>query len=94
MAMAKTATQAAGLEPIDRLEQKVKMLVSVVERMKNEQTRAADENQRLSRELDQMRARLAANDSVASELTALKGERDVIRSRVAEMLDQLDALNL
>ena len=94
MTMAKTATQAAGLEPIDRLEQKVKMLVSVVERMKNEQARAADENQRLSRELEQMRARLAANDSVASELTALKGERDVIRSRVAEMLDQLDGLNL
>ena len=92
--MAKTATQAAGLEPIDRLEQKVKMLVSVVERMKNEQARAADENQRLSRELEQMRARLAANDSVASELTALKGERDVIRSRVTEMLDQLEALNL
>ena len=94
MTMAKTATQAAGLEPIDRLEQKVKMLVSVVERMKSEQARAADENQRLSRELEQMRARLAANDSVASELTALKGERDVIRSRVAEMLDQLDGLNL
>ena len=94
MTMAKTATQAAGLEPIDRLEQKVKMLVSIVERMKNEQARAADENQRLSRELEQMRARLAANDSVASELTALKGERDVIRSRVAEMLDQLEGLNL
>ena len=70
------------------------MLVSVVERMKNEQARASDENQRLSRELEQMRARLAANDSVASELTALKGERDVIRSRVAEMLDQLEGLNL
>ena len=94
MTMAKTATQAAGLEPIDRLEQKVKMLVSIVERMKNEQARASDENQRLSRELEQMRARLAANDSVASELTALKGERDVIRSRVAEMLDQLEGLNL
>jgi len=92
--MAKTAAQTAGLEPIDRLEQKVKMLVSVVERMKSEQAKTADENQRLARELDQMRARLAANDSVASELTALKGERDVIRSRVTEMLDQLEALNL
>ena len=93
--MAKTATQTtAGLEPIDRLEQKVKMLVSVVERMKSEQARAADENQRLSRELDAMRARLTANDSVATELSALKSERDVIRSRVAEMLDQLEALNL
>jgi regulator of replication initiation timing len=93
--MAKIATQtAAGLEPIDRLEQKVKMLVTVVERMKSEQAKAADENQRLSREIDQLRGRLASSDSVASELSALKGERDVIRSRVAEMLDQLEALNL
>ena len=92
--MAKTATQAAGLEPIDRLEQKVKMLVSVVERMKAEQARAADDNERLARELDALRAKLAASESVSSELSALKGERDVIRSRVAEMLDQLEALNL
>ena len=96
--MAKAATaavmQGAGFDPIDRLEQKLKMLVSVVERMKNEQARAADENQRLTRELDAVRAKLAANDGLASEVTALKGERDVIRSRVAEMLDQLEALNL
>ena len=92
--MAKTATQAAGLEPIDRLEQKVKLLVALVERMKADQARAADENQRLARELDTLRGRLSASDSVASELSALKGERDVIRTRVAEMLDQLEALNL
>ena len=94
--MAKTATQtaAAGFEPIDRLEQKVKMLVSVVERMKTEQARTADENQRLQRELDQMRGKLSANDGLSTELSALKGERDVIRSRVTEMLDQLEALNL
>ena len=92
--MPKTATSSVEIEPLDRLEQKVKLLVNMVERMKSEQARAADENQRLSRELDAMRARLAANDSVATELSALKGERDVIRSRVAEMLDQLEALNL
>ncbi|HEV3138867.1 MAG TPA: hypothetical protein VGY57_00055 [Vicinamibacterales bacterium] len=92
--MAKTATQTVGLEPIDRLEQKVKMLVSVVERMKTEQARSADENQRLLRELEAMRAKIAAGDNVATELSALKGERDVIRTRVAEMLDQLEALNL
>src|SRR5439155_853401 len=55
---------------------------------------AALGNQRLARELDTLRGRLSASDSVASELSALKGERDVIRTRVAEMLDQLEALNL
>jgi regulator of replication initiation timing len=93
MAMAKTATRIE-LEPIDRLEEKVKLLVGMVERMKSEQTRAAEENQRLARELEAMRARVAQGETVASELSALKEERDVIRTRVGEMLDQLEALNL
>ena len=92
--MAKTAIRSVELEPIDRLEEKLKALVTMVERMKGEQARASDENQRLSRELDSMRARLAASDSVATELSSLKEERDVIRTRVGEMLEQLEALNL
>jgi regulator of replication initiation timing len=92
--MAKTAIRSVELEPIDRLEEKVKALVTMVERMKGEQARAADENQRLSRELDTMRSRLSASDSLATELSPLKEERDVIRTRVGEMLEQLEALNL
>ncbi|HEY7170544.1 MAG TPA: cell division protein ZapB [Vicinamibacterales bacterium] len=91
--MAKTATRIE-LEPIDRLEEKVKLLVGMVERMKAEQARAAEENQRLTRELDTLKARVAQGELVASELSALKEERDVIRTRVGEMLDQLEALNL
>ena len=92
--MAKTATRSVDLEPIDRLEEKMKLLVSMVERMKSEQARAAEENQRLSRELESMRARLAANDGLATELSAMKEERDVIRTRVTDMLEQLEALSL
>ena len=92
--MAKTATRSVDLEPIDRLEEKMKLLVNMVERMKSEQARADEENQRLSRELESMRARLAANDGLASELSALKEERDVIRTRVTDMLEQLEALSL
>jgi FtsZ-binding cell division protein ZapB len=92
--MAKTATRSIALEPIDRLEEKVKLLVSMIDRMKADQTRAAEENQRLSRELESMRARAAASDDLESELSTLKEERDIIRSRVGEMLDQLEALNL
>ena len=62
--------------------------------MQGEQARAAEENQRLGRELDAMRARLATSDSLSNELSTLKEERDVIRARVGEMLDQLEALNL
>jgi len=92
--MAKAATRSVELEPIDRLEEKVKRLVDLVETMKSEQARTADENQRLTRELDALRDRVSASESVNTELSALKEERDLIRARVGEMLDQLEALNL
>ena len=92
--MAKTAIRSVELEPIDRLEEKVKLLVSLVERMKLENARAMEDNQRLSRELESMRTRLAASDGLASELSTMKEERDVIRTRVTDMLEQLEALSL
>jgi FtsZ-binding cell division protein ZapB len=92
--MAKTATRSLDLEPIDRLEEKVKLLVGLVERLKLETVRAAEENQRLSHEMDALRARLASSEGVATELTTLKEERDVIRTRVTDMLEQLEALSL
>jgi regulator of replication initiation timing len=92
--MAKTATRTVDLEPIDRLEEKMKLLVGMVERMKSEQARAAEENQRLAGELESMRARLTSSEGLLSELSTLKEERDVIRTRVTDMLEQLDALSL
>jgi regulator of replication initiation timing len=92
--MAKTATRSIELEPIDRLEEKIKLLVGMVDRMKSEQARAAEENARLAREVEALRGRLAANDTIANELSTLKEERDVIRMRVTDMLEQLEALSL
>ena len=92
--MAKTMTRSVDFEPIDRLEEKVKLLVSLVERMKLETARAAEENQRLSHELDALRGRLASSEGVVTELSTLKEERDVIRTRVTDMLEQLEALSL
>jgi FtsZ-binding cell division protein ZapB len=92
--MAKTATRSVDLEPIDRLEEKVKLLVSLVERLKLESARAAEENQRLLHEMEALRGRLAASESVVSEVSTLKEERDVIRTRVTDMLEQLEALSL
>ena len=92
--MAKTMTRSVDFEPIDRLEEKVRLLVSLVERMKLETARAAEENQRLSHELDALRGRLASSEGVVTELSTLKEERDVIRTRVTDMLEQLEALSL
>jgi regulator of replication initiation timing len=92
--MAKTATRSVDLEPIDRLEEKVKLLVSLVERLKLDSARAAEENQRLLHEMETLRGRLASSESVVSELSTLREERDVIRTRVTDMLEQLEALSL
>jgi regulator of replication initiation timing len=92
--MAKTATRSTDLEPIDRLEEKVKLLVSLVERLKSDTARAAEEHQRLSIEMDGLRARLASSEALVTELTTLKEERDIIRTRVTDMLEQLEALSL
>lgn len=92
--MAKVAVRGVDLEPIDRLEEKVKLLVGVIDRLRADQARAADENTRLNRELDGLRARLTEAEGTSSELTALREERALIRSRVDEMLSTIESLNL
>jgi FtsZ-binding cell division protein ZapB len=89
-----TATRAVDFEPIDRLEEKVKRLVDLVDRLKTEQARAAEENQRLSKEIDVLKARTAAGEALNVEVISLREEREVIRTRVSDMLQQLDALSL
>ena len=91
--MAKQAVaHAVDLEPIDRLEEKVTRLVTMVGELRTAQARAQEENVRLGEEIEALRARLADADAASSELLALRDERDVIRSRVSEMLQQLEAL--
>jgi len=80
------------LEPIDRLEEKIKLLVQMVTRLRAEQSKAADENSRLSREIDALRGQLSDARGASAEIEVLRGERDAIRDRVSEMLSQLESL--
>jgi len=64
--MPKTATRSIDLEPIDRLEEKVKLLVTMIERMRAEQARAVEENVRLAREVDGLRDRLASSETLST----------------------------
>jgi regulator of replication initiation timing len=92
-AMAKQAlASAVDLEPIDRLEEKIGMLVGMITQLRAEQAKSHDANARLTAEIEQLRARLADAEQVNVELAALRDERDVIRSRVSEMLQQLEAI--
>ena len=84
--------RATDLEPIDRLEEKIKLLVQMVTRLRTEQAKAAEENLRLAREVDALRGRLADAQGVSSEIEILRSERDAIRDRVTEMLSQLESL--
>lgn len=91
--MAKTAVaRTVDFEPIDRLEEKVKLLVGTITRLRAEQAQAAEENARLTAEVEGLRARVAEAEDANGELAALRDERDLIRTRVGEMLQHLEGL--
>lgn len=94
MAKAAVATQSVGFEAIDRLEEKVKLLIGVIERLRGENSRANEEIARLRGEVDSARARVAEAEGAGVELAALRDEREQIRTRVDDMLKQIEALNL
>ena len=136
MAKAAVATPSVELEAIDRLEQKLKQLVAVLDRTRAEsartadelvrtraehaqaadalakartehaqaadalakaraeQARASEENTRLRAEVEAARGRLVAAEGTGTELSALRAEREHIRTRVDDMLKQIEALNL
>jgi FtsZ-binding cell division protein ZapB len=81
-------------EALDRLEDKVKLLVAMIGRMRTEQARLAEEHQKVSKELDAARARLQEVEGATAEVVSLKEERDLIRARVSSLLEQLEGLNL
>lgn len=88
------ATRTVDLEPIDRLEEKVKLLVGMIDRLRSDNARAADENARLARELDATRARVSEAETANADVAALREERDLIRTRVDDMLKEIESLNL
>jgi len=87
-------TQGLGLEPLERLEQKVRLLVGLVETLKGDQARLTEENRQLRANVDELNGRLVEAESAGSELTSLREERDAVRTRVAEILEHLDGLEL
>ncbi|MGH9331767.1 MAG: hypothetical protein ACRD09_15115 [Vicinamibacterales bacterium] len=100
-ATAAASRQSMDLEAIDRLEEKIKLLVGMVDRLRADNSRAAAEqarieadNQRLGRELEAARSRLSHVEGTSAEIGTLREERELIRSRVAEMLQRIEALNL
>jgi len=90
--MARAAT-ALDLQPIDRLEEKVKQLVSLFDTLRTERSRAIDEASRLQQEVQSLQARLSESANASAEVSALREERDLIRTRVTQMITTIDRLN-
>jgi hypothetical protein len=91
--MAPTATPV-DLQPIDRLEEKVRQLVGIIDTLRADRAKALDEVARLERELGATKNRLGEAAGAASELATLREERELIRTRVVQMISQIDKLNL
>jgi regulator of replication initiation timing len=90
----RTASRSVDLEPVDRLEEKIKLLVAMVGKLRADQAKTAEENMKLRRELEAAREQLAESESSVAEINALRVERETIRGRVSDMLEQLEALHL
>jgi regulator of replication initiation timing len=91
--VAKTLTPG-DLEALDRLEQKVRLLVAEMGKLRAEHARQLEDNRRLTGELDAAVARLADAEAGAAEMAALRQERDQVRGRVADILEHLEGLDI
>lgn len=90
--MAKTS--AVDLQPIDRLEEKIKQLVSMIDTLRADRAKALDEVARLQRELDTLGSKLGDAEGAASEVGVLREERELIKGRVSQMLASIEKLGL
>ena len=89
-----TTVTAADLGVVERLDEKIRQLIALVEKSRAEASRLRTDNERLTREVDALQAQLTDAEGVAVELQALREERDQVRARVADMLAQIDALQM
>ncbi|AMY09629.1 hypothetical protein LuPra_02850 [Luteitalea pratensis] len=93
--MSNTATAtAADLAVVERLDEKIRQLITLVEKSRAEATKLRTDNDRLGKEVDALQAQLSDAAGVSTELQAMREERDQVRTRVADMLAQLDALQM
>jgi regulator of replication initiation timing len=87
-------TQYVDLATVDRLAQKVTGLVQMLEQTRQELAETRANNERLGAELDALQERLTLSQTDAAEMETLREEREQVRARVSDMLDQLEAFDL
>ena len=80
------------LQPIDRLEEKVKQLVGMIESLRTDRTKALDAAARLERDLAAPTTRITELEPHTAEPAALREEREKIRHRVEDIFAHHDSL--
>ena len=86
--------QSLDMDTLDRLAEKVSALVKMLEQTRNELADTTENNTRLSNELEALQARFAQSQQDGLEMQTLLDERDQIRARVTDILEQLESLDL
>lgn len=86
-----TTAEATNLTAIERLADKVSALVQVLDRTRSDLAEATAENQRLKQELERL---TTASREDGQVLQSLRTEREHLQTRVASILDQLEAIEL
>ncbi len=86
--------QSLDMATLDRLAEKVSALVQLLEQTRNELADTSDNNTRLSNELEALQAQFSQSQQNGLEMQTLLDEREQIRARVTEILDQLESLDL
>ena len=92
--MVRSGAAAVDVQPIDRLEEKVRQMVSVIDTLRSEKATAIEESQRLQQEVASLKSRLAEGASASADLATMREERDLIRARVTQMISHIEKLNL
>ena len=86
--------QSLDMATLDRLAEKVSALVQLLEQTRNELADTSDNNTRLSNELEALQAQFSQSQQNGLEMQTLLDEREQIRARITEILNQLESLNL
>ena len=86
--------QSLDMDTLDRLAEKVSALVQMLEQTRNELADTSDNNTRLSNELEALQARFSQSQHDDLNMQTLLDERDQIRARVTDILEQLESLDL
>ena len=86
-------TYTVDIESIERLANKVKELVELLERTKTELSKQIEDNARLTKAIENLESERSASKSDPIDVANLLDEREQIRKRVTTILEQLERIN-